>query len=119
MSNSPVLDLCVNLADRREVISAAAARMRERSNVPAMARVALGAPTAKACPTVPASDPLEMRRARIEAAIRHLKARCILVTPLDREARVRRYRVSGRADSQLAEDVVALAVKLGFEVSHG
>ena len=55
-----------------------------------------------------------MRAARFAAAVAFLKARAILVTVVDRNALVRRYRVSGKLDSMFAEDVIARAVKLGF-----
>lgn len=49
------------------------------------------------------------------AAERFLKARCILVDVVDRNAPIRRYRVSGRRNPMFLEDVVELAEGLGFE----
>ena len=57
---------------------------------------------------------IEQRAQRIESAIRFLKARCVLVTVNDREHAIRTYRVSGRREVQLAEDVIALAEDMGW-----
>lgn len=58
-----------------------------------------------------------MRRHEVlDAAIRFLKARCILVDVVDRAAPVRSYRVSGKREAMYLEGVVALAESLGFEV---
>lgn len=64
------------------------------------------------------SCPIAARRERIDAAIRFLKQRCILVDPVDRYAAVRRYRMSGCKEPLFAEDVIARAEKLGLEVRH-
>jgi len=59
-----------------------------------------------------------MRRHEVlDAAIRYLKARCILVDVVDRSALVRRYRISGKHNPVYLEGVIALAESLGFEVS--
>lgn len=57
---------------------------------------------------------IEQRAQRIEAAIRFLKSRCVLVTVANREHPIRTYRVSGRRELQLAEDVIAMAEDLGL-----
>lgn len=69
--------------------------------------------------TPPATPPkptswIEQRHARLAAAIAFLKARAILVTPTDRDAQIRTYRVSGKRYPQLAEEVVELAIEKGW-----
>lgn len=76
----------------------------------------LGAPSPrKALPAMPMA--FEERRRKLEAAIAFLKRKCILVDPLDKLAAVRRYRVSGKRDAMLAEEVIEHAQSMGFEVS--
>lgn len=60
-------------------------------------------------------DFIAERRAALQRAVRFLKARCVLVDPVDRMAAVRRYRVSGKRDTMMAEDVIEHAVSLGME----
>lgn len=60
------------------------------------------------------ADPIAERRELLDAAIRFLKARCILVDCTDRSAMVRRYRVSGKRDTMLAEHVIEHARSLGM-----
>lgn len=60
------------------------------------------------------TDPIAERQARLDAAIRFLKARCILVDCTDRSAMVRRYRVSGKREPMLAEQVIEHAQALGM-----
>jgi hypothetical protein len=57
---------------------------------------------------------LDVRNARLNAAIAHLKAQCILVSIRERRHPIRAYRVSGRPGYWLAEDVVALAERKGL-----
>jgi hypothetical protein len=59
---------------------------------------------------------IEQRAQRIESAIRFLKGRCVLVTVANREHPIRTYRVSGRRELQLAEDVIAMAQDMGWDV---
>lgn len=61
---------------------------------------------------------VDIRREQREAAIRFLKQRGILVTVVDRSEPVRRYRVTGRADSHLHEGVIEIAILHGFEHRH-
>lgn len=61
----------------------------------------------------------EQRRRRLDAAIAHLKRRCILVDVVNRDAHIRTYRVSGKRDAKLAEEVIEIAQALGFEVVNG
>lgn len=105
------------LADRREMIREAARRLadREREKQAAAARLSLGAPTHRAPLRPPPLMP-EVRRRRIEAAIAFLKRGMVLVTVDDRNAQVRRYRVSGRRDAVFAEQVIELAVAQGMEL---
>lgn len=63
-----------------------------------------------------APDWIGRRHHVFRAAEAYLKARCILVSPVDRDALVRTYRVSGRRESQTLEMVIAYAEALGFEV---
>lgn len=63
------------------------------------------------------SDWIAERFARVNGAIAFLKVRGILVTPINREARVRQYLVTGRRYRHLAEDVVELACSMGWEAS--
>lgn len=51
-----------------------------------------------------------------DAVIAWLKARCILVTVVDRDALVRTYRISGKLYAHTLEQVVEYAASLGFEV---
>lgn len=62
-----------------------------------------------------ATDPIAQRREAIERAIRFLKSKAILVDILDRSAMIRRYRVSGKRDTMLAEEVIEYARQLGLE----
>ncbi|MED5546168.1 MAG: hypothetical protein VYD90_13040 [Pseudomonadota bacterium] len=59
----------------------------------------------------------DVRRARLANAIAFLKARCILVDVVDRNADIRLYRVSGKQARMLACDVIAYAQTQGFEVT--
>lgn len=58
--------------------------------------------------------PFEARRQALEAAIRFLARRGVLVTVLDRQAQVRRYRVTGKRENKLAEEVIELALDAGM-----
>ncbi len=60
--------------------------------------------------------PFHLRKANIKGAIAHLRRRGILVDVCDRNALVRRYRVTGKRDPRLAEEVIELACESGFEV---
>lgn len=62
-----------------------------------------------------APDYITKRQAEFDRAERFLKSKCILVDPTDRRTQVRRYRVSGVAETLLAEGVIEYAVSLGFE----
>lgn len=59
--------------------------------------------------------PYELRRIRLERAIAHLKRQCILVSVVNRDAQIRTYRVSGKREPMLAEDVIAHAIAKGME----
>lgn len=61
-----------------------------------------------------APDHVVQRQAAIAAAIRFLKTRAILVDVIDRNAAIRKYSVSGRWQHFLAEDVIAIAKKMGM-----
>lgn len=59
--------------------------------------------------------PIALRREQIAHAIAFLKRNCVLVDPVDRFAQVRRYRVSGKREPMLAEQVIELAESMGME----
>lgn len=69
------------------------------------------------CGKTVARDWYVRRHEVLGAAVRFLKARCILVDVVDRDAQIRKYRVSGRREAMYLEDVVALAEGLGFEAA--
>lgn len=58
--------------------------------------------------------PITARRERLAVAIAYLKRRCILVDAKDRFAQVRLYRVSGKREPMLAEQVIEHAVAKGM-----
>ncbi|MAM39309.1 MAG: hypothetical protein CL949_12620 [Erythrobacter sp.] len=60
--------------------------------------------------------PFHLRMANVDGAIAHLRRRGILVDVVDRAALIRRYRVTGKRDPRLAEEVIELACESGFEV---
>lgn len=68
----------------------------------------------KAVP-VPARDWIGDRKARLQRAIDWLNSRAWFVQVVDRNALVRRYRVSGKRDPMYAEDVINLAIAKGME----
>jgi len=59
-------------------------------------------------------QPFEQRQARFKAAEAFLKMKAILVTPVNRDAQIRTYRVSGKRDSMIHEEVVEYAISLGM-----
>lgn len=96
-----------------KIRKACAASVRAASPSP---RIALGVRSSAARAALPPT-PTEARRARFLQAQAFLKARCVLVSPCDREALVRRYWVSGKREPMFAEEVIAHAERLGFEVT--
>ncbi|MEL7753344.1 hypothetical protein VO57_015095 [Citromicrobium bathyomarinum] len=60
--------------------------------------------------------PFDLRKANVDGAIAHLRRRGVLVDVVDRTALIRRYRVTGKRDPRLAEEVIELACESGFEV---
>lgn len=70
----------------------------------------------KRSPILPLS--IEERRRRLDLAIAHLKRQCILVDIVDRSAPIRTYRVSGKRESKLAEEVIKIAVARGLELDQ-
>lgn len=70
----------------------------------------------KRSPILPLS--IEERRRRLDLAIAHLKRQCILVDIVDRSAPIRTYRVSGKRESKLAEEVIEIAVARGLELAQ-
>lgn len=109
-------------ADRLAIIREAAANLASREKIAlppqdAPARISLGRPAAAKTMKLPPLPP-EQRRAMLEGAIAFLKRQCVLVSVCDRDAQIRKYRVSGMRDSMLAEGVIAVAVSRGFEAPH-
>lgn len=101
--------------DRMAVIRAVAAKLAAREAVKPAPRVPLGQPAERKAAVLP---PLwaEAQRAALQGAIAYLKQRCVLVTVCDRDAAIRKYRVSGKRDAMLACEVIAYAAGKGFEV---
>ena len=60
-------------------------------------------------------DWLATRMQRFEDARRYLQQRGVLVSVANREAMVRRYRVTGKREPFYAEDVIELAIAHGME----
>lgn len=63
--------------------------------------------------TLPTTPP-HLRMERLHSATAFLKARCVLVMVVNRDALVREYRVSGKRYAMLAEDVIKFAQSLGM-----
>lgn len=60
-------------------------------------------------------NPLDARRQRLQRAIDWLNQHAWFVQIVNREAAVRTYRVSGKRDAMLAEDVIRIAIEKGME----
>ncbi|MEL7683273.1 hypothetical protein AAG594_02960 [Citromicrobium bathyomarinum] len=60
--------------------------------------------------------PFHLRKRNIDEATVFLKRHAILVDVVNRDSLVRMYRVSGKRDALLAEEVIEIACNLGFEV---
>lgn len=105
-------------ADRLSKIRAAAQALAKKHSTDRVTRPALGHRTERKTSALP-EMPTEARRKKLEGAISHLKRLGILVSVCDREALVRQYRVTGKRDKHLADDVVAYALQRGFEPDHG
>ncbi|MDM7964477.1 hypothetical protein [Blastomonas fulva] len=101
---------------RIDLIRDIAARLEERKT-PAPRPIAAPRIERKPLKTL-APDPIAQRREAIERAIRFLKSRCILVDITDRTAAIRKYRVSGKRDTMLAEQVIEHAKAMGMEPAH-
>ncbi len=98
---------------RMDMIRAAAERLAARQ--PAAPKPAY-APSTKAEISISARpDWIAQRAERLNGAIAFLKARCILVTPVDRQALVGTYYMTGNQNRFTAEQVIARAVRLGWE----
>jgi hypothetical protein len=81
---------------------------------PAQAAPIIAAIVAKRAFTPP-PNPLEERRARLQRAIDFLNTRAWFVQIVNRDAAVRTYRVAGKRDAMLAEDVIRVAIEKGME----
>ena len=104
----------VSEAPRLDLIRAAAERLAAKTSN-AAARPSIGMRRVAKPAPLPVLLP-ELRRRRIEAAIKFLGARGVLVTVHNRFDQVRKYHVSGRRETQLAEDVIAPALSHGLEL---
>lgn len=60
-------------------------------------------------------NPLEARRQRLQRAIDWLNQHAWFVQVVNREAAVRTYRVAGKRDAMLAEDVIRIAIEKGMQ----
>lgn len=81
---------------------------------PAQAAPIIAAIAAKRTFALP-PNPLEERRARLQRAIVWLNTHAFFVQIVDRDAAVRMYRVSGKRDAMLAEDVIRVAIDKGMD----
>lgn len=75
-------------------------------------------PARKSNPPLPPL-PFEKRRAELERAKAFLASRGYLVNVIDRDAQIRTYRIAGRREAMLLEQVIEFAVHHGMEASHG
>jgi len=64
------------------------------------------------------SNPAARRQAMFRGAELFLKRKGILVTVVDRAAPIRTYRVTGKREAQLLEEVVELAIAKGWDASE-
>ncbi len=97
------------------MIRAAAAHVEAKPQPAVPARPSLG--VAQECkPVLLPSLPFAARRQRLDAAIAFLKRQGILVSVVDRDAPIRKYRVSGKLDPRFAEEVIEIAVARGLEL---
>lgn len=102
--------------DRLAAIRLAARRLEERKAADVPARPSLGLRQDSKPVALPAL-PFEARRKQLDAAIAYLKRCGILVTVADRDAPIRKYRVSGKLEARFAEEVIEIAVSRGMELS--
>lgn len=104
--------------DRLDIIRQAAKRIRDRAEAKPAPRLSVGAVLPRPAATIPPL-PTALRRARTEQAIAFLKAQGTLATPIDPAAQIRRYLITGRRLSVMAEDVIALAEARGMPAPGG
>lgn len=60
-------------------------------------------------------DWMAERRQRLQRAIAYLRSQAVLVTQWDRTAAIPTYRVSGKRDLKLAEEVIEIAIAKGWQ----
>lgn len=60
-------------------------------------------------------NPAEVRRARLQRAIDWLNTHAWFVQIVNHDAPVRTYRVAGKREAMLAEDVIRVAIEKGME----
>lgn len=107
------LDERVAATSRLDMIRRAVDQLARRGPDGAAARPVPGLRQPKASLAIPALPP-QLRREALQAAIAFLKGRGILVSVSDRNAPVRKYRVSGRAEARFAEEIIEYAHGLGM-----
>ena len=95
--------------NRLDLIRAVARKLEAKGTQP-KGRISIGYRSKTWQPASPPS-PFEQRRQQLQQAIADLTARGVLVMVHDRDAAIRRYRVTGRTELLLAEDVIALAAR--------
>jgi hypothetical protein len=107
-------DTMISRPDRLAMIREAAQALASRPEMARCARPSLGERQTRAAKPLPPM-PTELRRQRLQAAIAFLARTGILVTVVDRDALIRQYRVSGKREKKLADEVIAIAVERGLD----
>lgn len=107
-------DEATGAVSRLEMIRKAAQRLADRGQP--VARLPLAAPTRRpgSC-LANTPDWTAERRERLQGAIAFLRSRCVLVWPDNRDALVRRYRMTGNFNLFTAEQVIGRAERLGWD----
>jgi len=104
----------ISRPDRLAMIREAAKVLAHRREVARCARPSLGERQTRAAKPLPPMPTELLRRQRLQAAIAFLARTGILVTVVDRDALIRQYRVSGKREKKLADEVIAIAVERGL-----
>lgn len=98
----------------REAVRNLARRESPKASAMPVTKPSIGQRSARPVAPLPIM-PTEQRRVRLQAAIAHLGRRGVLVWADDRDALIRKYRVTGRRELKFAEDVIEIAAAYGFE----
>ena len=94
------------------IIRAAAAELRQRTQVKPAPRPLPGVASKSTAPL--SANPVDARRERIARAIAFLAARGVPVCVRDRLEPIRHCWVTGKRDAKLADEVIAIAAALGM-----